>query len=315
VPIIRQEKNMKPDWKGIFFVAATQINEDETINYEATQRIVEGLLRAGAHGIIMLGRYGEVIAMQPDEKRKVLAAAKEVVGNRVPLLSGAIETNMDALVSYARDLETMGIDGLMPTTLLGYPPRAHEGKEFIRRLAAGTGLPLMIYNEPHGFGLDFTPALLNELRDIPQLVAIKESTDDTRRITEISQQCGDRYLTFCGQDDIAYESFMLGAVGWVCATGSPFPHETVALYELLQQRRHDEALKLYRWMYPILNLDRRSTFVQCGKLANQMFGQGTEHVRMPLRPLSGPERIEAIAVIEHALATRPPLPILQHEAA
>lgn len=286
------------------------MRKDETIDYEATQMLVQELLDAGAHGIIMLGVYGEIIAMKGDEKRKVMAAAKEVVQDRVPLLSGAIETNMDDLISYARDLEKMGVGGLMVTTLLGYPPRAHEGKAFIRRLSDSSGLPLMIYNEPHAYGLDFTPALLNDLKDVKNLVAIKESSDDTRRITEISRLCGDRYLTFCGQDDIAFELLLLGADGWLCATGCAFPRETLWLHELLKVGRVKEALPIFRWMYPVLNLDRRSTFVQCGKLAGQMFGCGTETVRMPLLPLQAEERKEVVSIVERALATRPNLPAL-----
>ncbi len=301
---------MKPNWSGVFFVPPTQMRSDETIDYEATQGLVQVLLDAGAHGIIMLGAYSEVIAMKADEKRKVMAAAREVVPDSVPLLAGAFETNMGDLISYARDLEKMGIQGLMAPTLLGYPPRAHEGKAFIRRLSDSGGLPFMIYNEPQVYGLDFTPAFLDELKDVKNLVAIKEATDDTRRITEIPRQCGDRYLTFCGQDDLAFESFVLGADGWTCATGCVFPRETIVFYKLLKVGRVKEALDLYRWMYPVLNLDRRSTFVQCGKLAGQIFGHGTEIVRMPRRQLQGDERKEVISVAERVLATRPELPVL-----
>ena len=301
---------MKPNWSGVFFVPPTQMRKDEKIDYEATQGLVQELLDAGAHGIVMLGVYGEVIAMKADEKRKVMAAAREVVQDRVPLLAGAIETNMDDLISYARDLEKMGVRGLMATTLLGYPPRAHEGKAFIRRLSDSGGLPIMIYNEPHAWGLDFTPALLYELKDVKNLVAIKESSDDTRRITEISRQCGDRYLMFCGQDDIAFESLLLGADGWTCATGCVFPRETILFHELLKAGRVKEALAIYRWMYPLLNLDRRSTFIQCGKLAGQMLGRGTETVRMPLLQLEADERKEVVSIVERALASKPDLPTL-----
>lgn len=305
---------MAVSWQGIFIVAATQFTGDQRIDLKGTQQFIDGLIQDGAHGIIMLGRFGEVIGMTAAEKRQVMAAAKEVVHGRVPLLAGAMECSLDAVTLYARDMERMGIDGLMATPLLGYPPRPHEGVEFFRRLAAASSLPIMLYNEPVGFGLDFTPKLLNELADVDRLVAVKESTDQSRRVTQIKLACGDRYAVFCGSDDIIFESMLLGCVGWVCATGSAFLRETVAFHELITTGRYAEAREIYRWMYPLLHLDCRSTFIQCGKLALSMCGRGSEMVRMPLTPLRGEERAEVIGIVEDALRTRPDLERLRRVA-
>jgi 4-hydroxy-tetrahydrodipicolinate synthase len=302
-----EDFGMGVNWQGVFIVAATQFAEDQTIDLKATQQFVDGLIQDGAHGIIMLGRFGEVIAMTAAEKRTVMAAAKEAVDGRVPLLTGAIECSLDAATLYARDMEQLGIDGLMATPLLGYPPRPHEGVAFVRRLAAASSLPIMLYNEPVGFGLDFSPKLLNELADVERLVAVKESTDQSRRVTQIKLACGDRYAVFCGSDDIIFESMLLGCVGWVCATGSAFLRETVAFHDMITMGRYAEAREIYRWMYPLLHLDCRSTFIQCGKLALSMCGRGSETVRMPLMPLRGDERTEVIAIVETALRTRPDL--------
>jgi 4-hydroxy-tetrahydrodipicolinate synthase len=308
------EDEMSINWQGVFFVSPTQFRSDQTIDLEGTQRVVEGLVKDGAHGIIMLGRFGEVISMTSQEKRQVLSAAKEVIQGRVPLLAGAIECNVESLVAYARDLERLGVDGLMATPLLGYPPRPHEGLHLVKQLAAASGLPIMLYNEPIGFGLDYTPQLLNQLSDVKTLVAIKESTDLTRRVTEIFLACRNRFLVFCGQDDIIFESMMLGCVGWVCATGCVFARESVVFHELIKAKRYDEARDIYRWMYPVLHLDNRSTFIQCGKLALQVCGRGSEMVRLPLMPLQGSERAEVIAVVENAQRSRPVLPSLDKAA-
>lgn len=299
---------MRSDWRGVFFVSATELRPDESVDLAATQRLVEGLIDDGAHGIVVLGRFGEVIALTADERRRVVAAVVEVVGQRVPLLAGAIETNVDELARYCRDMERLGVDGLMATPLLGYPPQRHEALRFVRRLCSASALPIMLYNEPTGFGVDYTPEMLASLADLDTLIAIKESTAQTRRVTELALKVGDRYRVFCGQDDIILESLVLGADGWVCATGSAVAREAVYLFDCVQAGRLDEARAIYRWMYPLLHLDLRSTFIQCGKLALEMCGRGSERVRFPLLPLQGEERAEATGVVERLLATRPTLP-------
>lgn len=296
---------MQIDWEGVLFIGATQFRRDESLDLEATQRHLESLIAAGCGGIVMLGRFGETMALTRAERRKVILAAKEVIDRRVPLLSGCIETSPQDAFAYAREMERLGIDGLMATPLLGYPPKKEEAAHYFRRLAQASQLPIMIYNEPGGYGVDITPDVLLELAAEPTIVAIKESTEKTNRITDILRECGDRFRLFCGADQIILESMLMGCDGWVCALGNALPVESVKLVGLAQQGRFLEARPIARWMQPLLNFDARPTFVQCGKLAMQIAGHGSEMVRTPLLPLSGAEREEVIRVTETVLETRP----------
>ncbi|HEX5079579.1 MAG TPA: dihydrodipicolinate synthase family protein [Geminicoccaceae bacterium] len=298
---------MQIEWNGVLFIAATQFLPDESLGLEATQRNVETLIAAGAGGIVVLGRFGEIMSLTRVERRRVVEATKEVVRGRVPLLSGCIETSPHDAFAYAREMERLGVDGLMATPLLGYPPKREEAVHYFRLLARASGLPIMIYNEPTGYGVDLTPDLLLQLAEQPTVVAIKESTEKTNRVTDILRACGDRFRIFCGADQIILESMLVGCHGWVCALGNPFPEEAVRLVQLAQAERYVEARALARWMQPVLNLDARPTFVQCGKLAMQVTGHGAEMVRTPLLPLTGAEREEVIGVTEQVLAARPAL--------
>jgi 4-hydroxy-tetrahydrodipicolinate synthase len=147
-----------------------------------------------------------------------------------------------------------------------------------------------------------------ELADEKKFVAIKESSEDVRRIGDIRNLVGDRYRIFIGVDDLAMESLLLGAVGWVAGLVCAFPRETVVLHELIKANRLREALDLYRWFLPLLHLDADVKFVQYIKLAEQIVGCGTEYVRAPRLPLVGEERKRVEKIVRAALKSKPKLP-------
>jgi 4-hydroxy-tetrahydrodipicolinate synthase len=174
-----------------------------------------------------------------------------------------------------------------------------------RTVARSTNLPIMCYNNPVAYGVDITPGMFAELADVVNLVAIKESSEDVRRITELKNAVSDRYILFCGVDDLVLESVLLGAAGWVAGFVNAFPHESRLLWDLAAAGRFDEAVKVYRWFSPVLHMDTDVKLVQCIKLAEAECGCGTETVRDPRLPLEGEERELVLGIIRHAIATRP----------
>ena len=189
-----------------------------------------------------------------------------------------------------------------------YVADRRETLQHLRTVAAAADRPIMIYNNPVAYGVDVTPEMFAELADEPKFVAIKESSENIRRITDIFNAVGERYQLFCGVDDLALEALLLGAHGWLAGLVNAFPRETVVLYELARAERLEEARALYRWFMPLLHLDVSTKLVQNIKLAEAMTGLGTEYVRAPRLPLAGEERKRVESVIAHALADRPALP-------
>src|SRR5262249_46177635 len=155
------------------------------------------------------------------------------------------------------------------------------------------------------YGVDITPAMFAEMADEPKFVAIKESSENVRRITDLKNACGDRYLLFCGVDDLVLESVALGAVGWVAGLVNAFPEENRLLWDLMTNGKHEEALKVYRWYTPLLHLDTHVKLVQYIKLAAATNGHGSEVTRAPRLPLAGREREEVLAIVRQAIKTRP----------
>jgi len=297
-----------PRWHGVFPAITTQMHPDGSIDLEATARHADTLIQSGIQGLIFLGSLGENQSLNPQEKRDVIAAMIEAVADRVPVLSGVAETSLDEAVRYVQDLERLGADGFMLMPPMVYKsPDPRESLHHFRTVARATGLPIMIYNNPISYGHDLTPDLFADLASQPNFVALKESSGNTRRITDLHNTVGDRFAIFTGVDDLALESAILGIDGWVAGSGIAFPAENQHFWELTRRGEWDKARTLYRWFAPLLHLDTHPKFVQYIKLAVQECGLGREWTRAPRLPLTGTERKQILKVIHDGIASRPKL--------
>jgi 4-hydroxy-tetrahydrodipicolinate synthase len=298
---------MEVTWSGVYPAVTTQFRADQSVDLEATAAHAEHLIRAGVHGLIMLGSVGENTVLDPAEKRAVLATAIEVVQGRVPVLSGVAESSTAGACRFAADAEAAGADGLMVLPAMIYKTDRRETVSHFRAVARASDLPVMCYNNPVSYGTDLTPEMFAELADEPTLIAIKESSDDVRRITDLVNLVGERYILFCGVDDLILEAALLGVSGWVAGLVNAFPEESVRLWDLAAAGRWAEARALYRWFTPLLHLDVHVKLVQYIKLAQAMAGLGTETTRAPRLALEGEERKRIAAIIQASLDARPRL--------
>jgi dihydrodipicolinate synthase/N-acetylneuraminate lyase len=292
-------------WRGVFPAVTTQFRADFSIDFGAIERIVESLIEDGIDGLIACGSVGENTALSATEKRDVVAAIRSAAGGRVPVLSGLAEITTEAACAYARDLSRLGVDGLMVMPPMIYTAGAREIEAWFRAIAAASDLPIMLYNNPPAYRNDVTPILAEQLAGLETIVAIKESSGDTRRFVDLFNILGNRYLLFCGLDDVVLETASLGAVGWVSGLSNIFPRECATLFALAAAGRPHEALRLYRWIMPLLHLDARPDLVQCIKLCEAIVGRGAELTRPPRLPLSGTGRRQVEALMRYALDTRP----------
>lgn len=294
-------------WSGVFPAVTTQFHADQSLNLDATARHWEVLIESGVSGLIVCGSLGENQTLTPEEKRAVVRRAVEVAAGRLPVVSGVAETSTRAAVQYMQDCASLGASGFMVMPAMVYKADSREAEHFFRTCAAATPLPWMLYNNPVAYPVDVTPEMFAQLADIPNLVAIKESSANTRRITELRNTVGDRYALFTGVDDLMLESAILGIDGWVAGSGIAFPKENQRLWELACAGRWEEARVLYRWSQPLMKLDTHAHFVQYIKLLLQEAGLGAEWVREPRLTIAGAEREAVLAIIRAAFDKRPQL--------
>jgi len=293
------------NWSGVFPAATTQFNADLSIDVDASQQVLDALVNDGVHGLVVLGTCGENNSLEPDEKRRLLQAAVEVVAGRVPIIVGVSEFTTARAVAFAKDAEAIGANALMALPAMVYVPTEAELAAHFSTIAQGSNLPIMLYNNPPAYRVSITMEVLKRLADEPTIVAVKESAPDTRRFTDLVRAFGDRFILMAGLDDVALEGLILGARGWISGLTSAFPQESVALVAAFDRGDLEEARRIYRWFMPLLHLDAEHDLVQSIKLAEQIMGRGSERVRMPRMPLAGARRAQVVAMVEEAAATRP----------
>lgn len=294
-------------WQGVFPAVTTKFNADDTLDHAEMERCFGLQMEAGCDGIIVAGSLGEGPMLSDDEKLAIMATARSVAGNK-PVLMTINEAGTREACIMATRAAASGADGLMVVPSMVYHTNHAETVAALRAVTEAGDLPVMIYSNRVAYRVDVTVDMMEELAADSRFVAVKESSDDIRRSTEIINRLGDRYDLFTGVDNLAFEALAVGAVGWVAGLVTAFPRETVAIYQLIRQGRQNEALAIYRWFRPLLDLDVSTYLVQNIKLA-EVHAIGTnDRVRMPRQPLSGARRAAAEATIKAALDSRPALP-------
>lgn len=296
-------------WKGVIPAVTTKFKEDLSLDHAEMERCFALQMDAGCHGLIACGTLGEGNMLTHDERLEVLKLCKQATGDKPALLTISEPGEREAC-ALAKRAKAAGADGLMIVPSPIYHTNPEETVATLKAIAAAGDLPVMIYSNRVGYRVDVTPEMMVQLADDNHFVAIKESSDDIRRTTEIFNRLGDRYDVFTGVDNLGYEALCVGAVGWVAGLVVAFPRETVAIYELVKQGRHAEALKIYRWFRPLLDLDVSTFLVQQIKLAEVLAINSNDRVRKPRLPLAGAHRSRVEKIIRDALAVRPAIPQL-----
>ena len=296
-------------WKGVLPAVTTKFKDDGSLDHEEMIRCFGIQIDAGVDGLIACGSLGEGPMLSHEERIDVLKLCKQVSGSKPSLLTVAEAATRDAC-ALAKKAAQAGADGLMvvPSTIYHTDPR--ETVATLKAIAQAGDLPIMIYSNRLAYRVDVTVEIMEELAGDTRFVAVKESSDDIRRSTDIINRFGDRFDLLTGVDNLAFEALSVGAVGWVAGLSLAFPDETVAIYRLTQAGRYNEALQIYRWFRPLLDLDVSTYLVQNIKLAEALAIGSNERVRAPRLPLAGERRLKAEQTIRSAIANRPTLPSL-----
>ena len=291
----------------------TKFNEHDALDLENFKVNIKAQLDAGVHGIVLGGTLGEASTLTELEKRTLVRETVSYVNGAVPVIINIAEQSTKAAIELAELAKEDGASGLMMLPPMRYKADDRETVTYFKKVAQSTSLPIMIYNNPVDYGIEVTLDMFDELlRDCPNIQAVKESTRDISNINRIRNRFGDRLAILCGVDTLALESLLIGADGWVAGLVCAFPAETVAIYELAKAGRTQEAIEIYRWFLPLLELDINTKLVQNIKLAEVATRIGTEYVREPRLPLAGEERQKVLGIIDQAMKNRPLLPDYQN---
>ncbi|HNV31245.1 MAG TPA: dihydrodipicolinate synthase family protein [Cyclobacteriaceae bacterium] len=277
------------------------------MDFPLFEKNLKAQLAAGVEGVILGGTLGEASVLSNEEKFDLVKFTVEKVAGKVPVVMNIAEGSTREAMKLAAEAEKCGAKGLMMLPPMRYKSDHRETVAYFKAVAESSSLPIMIYNNPVDYKIEVTLDMFGELANNKNIQAVKESTRDVSNVTRMINRFGDRFKILCGVDTIAMEELMLGADGWVAGLVCAFPKETVAVYKLTKANKIAEALKIYRWFLPLLELDIHPKLVQYIKLAEQEAGIGSENVRAPRLILEGEERDRILKIIREGIKNRPSL--------
>ncbi|MFT5165003.1 MAG: dihydrodipicolinate synthase/N-acetylneuraminate lyase [Saprospiraceae bacterium] len=298
---------MKVNWTGVYPAVTTKFTASHKLDIPANVHNLKAQIAAGVDGIIIGGSLGEASTLTIDERQQLVEAALAIEAEGISIILNIAERRTSDAIALAQLAEKIGAHGLMLLPPMQYKADSRETVEMFKAVAANTSLPIMLYNNPHDYKIAVTIPMLEELASIENFKAIKESSRDITNIIRFKNAFGDRYKIHCGVDTLALECLAAGADGWVAGLVNAFPRETVVIFKLVKAGRIKEALEIYRWFMPLLELDIHPKLVQYIKLAEVATGLGTEYVRAPRLTLEGTEREEILNIINTGVANRPDL--------
>lgn len=299
---------MNIQWKGVMPAVTTNFTADDKLDFKMFEKNLDAQLDAGIEGVILGGTLGEASTLLEEEKKDLILETVRIVDGKVPVIMNIAEQTTLGAIDAANKAELYGAKGLMMLPPMRYKSTDYETVQYFTKVAQSTSLPIMIYNNPVDYKIEVTLDMFEELLKLDNIQAVKESTRDISNVTRIINRFGSRLKVMTGVDTLGLESLLMGADGWVGGLVDAFPAETVAIYKLAKAGRIQEALTIYRWFLPLLELDINAQLVQNIKLAEVGAGLGTEFVRAPRLPLMGAERERVLEIINSSLKTRPALP-------
>lgn len=292
-------------WEGVFPALLTPFTADDQVDVQMFKKNLDAQIAAGVAGVIIGGSLGEASTLTLDEKKKLIECALQKMGGKLPVILNIAEGSTKDAMHQATLAESWGADGIMLLPPMRYKADDRETVEFFKSVARNTSLPIMIYNNPVDYKINVTLDMFQELSECSNINAIKESTREVMNVTRLKNRFGNRFAILCGVDPLTVEELALGADGLVAGLVDAFPKETVVLYNLVKSGKMEEAIKIYRWFMPLLELDIHPKLVQYIKLAATEMGISSEHVRAPRLPLVGEEREAILKIIRDGIASKP----------
>ena len=263
----------------------TPFKSNEDLDLDGLKSNIDFYVENGVHGLVVGGSTGEFATLTPEEHRKIISAAVDQVNGRVPLLAGTAYCATRNTIEMSKYADDAGVDGLLIVPPYYSKPNEDEIYDHYASIARSVNIPIMLYNNPFTSKVDMKPELIEKLSKLPNVTHVKESSSDVTRIWKIRKMTSDKMTVFCGADNLALESFVMGAKGWICVIANILPKECANLYELaVLQRDTERASKLYSELLPLCNLfEDTGMFSGLSKAGLDLLGKTGGKPRKPMR--------------------------------
>jgi len=269
----------------------TPFRSNEDLDLEGYRSNIDFYIESRVHGLVVGGSTGEFASLHPDEHKEIIKAAVDQVNGRVPVLAGTAHCATRYTIEMSKFAEDAGVDGLLIVPPFYSKPKDDEIYQHYAAVSKAVNIPIMLYNNPFTSKVDMKPELIQKLSKLPNVTHVKESSSDITRIWKIRQLTNDKLIVFCGADNLAFESFAMGAKGWICVGANVLPRECSELYELAVMKKNLEAAtNLYNRLLPMANLlEDTGMFAGLSKAGLDLLGRAGGR---PRRPMIAPGSLE-----------------------
>ena len=286
-------------FEGIYTPVITPFHNDGSVDKEGFAEILEFLIDAGTHGIVVAGTTGEYYAQTDEERTHLMQYAHQVINGRLPMMVGVGAIRTEDSIELAQIARQTGADALLVNSPPYVLPTETENAAHALAIDKAADLPIMLYNYPGRTGVGMGEDYLNQVSASRNFCAIKESSGDINRLHLLANDFPNIQLS-CGADDQALEFFVWGARSWVCAGGNFAPEAHIALYEACVVRQDfSTGRKIMAAMLPLMSvLEQGGKFGQCIKHATALRGLPAGPPRNPLAPLNESEQAALAEVIQ-----------------
>ncbi|MDP3387612.1 MAG: 4-hydroxy-tetrahydrodipicolinate synthase [Eubacteriales bacterium] len=286
--------------KGTFVVMVTPMLENYELDIEALKKNIDWYIEEGLPGICVCGGTGEFSSLTQKERLLVAETAVRYSNGRIKCIVGTAAETTKETILYTKHAEEIGADGVMIINPYYCRPTADELFEHYRAISEASNIPIMVYNNPAHSGVDLTPDIIARLSTIPNVNYVKDASGDLRRIPDIMRLTNGGMTIFCGGEDLVFENYLLGAVGWISVCANIIPKEAHAIYELVQDNQMAEAKALFLKLFPLLDLlENQPKAIQKVKTSLELMGKKAGPSRLPRLPLNGYEIEELKKVLKN----------------
>ena len=284
-------KKERKELRGVFTVMVTPFTEEGRFDEAGFRKNIDWQIEKGIAGLCVAGSTGEFVCLSHDERKLIAKTAVDHVNGRVPVIVGTAAATTAEVIALTKHAEEIGADAVMIINPYYSLPAPNEVIEFFRMVGEAVDIPIMAYNNPACSGVDIKPETMGKIAGFKNIEYLKDASGEIRRVREIQEVTGGTIKVFNGADDLAFEAFVLGAVGWICVCGNIIPSECQRLFDLVQEGKIIEAKKLYDKILPLLNhIEGCGKLVQATKAGVEMVGGAAGKPRLPRLPLDGEER-------------------------
>jgi 4-hydroxy-tetrahydrodipicolinate synthase len=284
---------------GIIPPVATPMQANEDLDLPRLKWFLDHLINSGVHGIFVLGTNSEFYALDEREKQEVIATAVAHVNKRVPVYAGPGAETTREVIRLTKMAEREGVDGVSIITPYFISPTQQEIYDHYRRIAEHTSLPVILYNNPSTCGgLKIDVDTVARLAQIPNILAIKDSSGDLQNTNEYIRVVPERFSVMMGRDTLIFPALLFGASGAVPATGNVAPALLAEIYNTFK-RGDLEASKAAQLRLNPLRLALSLCTAPGGvKAALQMLGMSIGPCRSPVAGLTPDKMPKMRAALE-----------------